>query len=643
MFLNFSREFDSVSYLEAFRKRLFLCGLIALYMQDIVKHEGTKYWRFAAMAVSRSYSQMVKAGCAEAMALALDDAPREGAPARAKQQPRHKALSAWELYARDAIGDWQAEGGSGQSLCFTRMGRAALRDGWDALSDAQRDEYQLRSRVSERTPRLLNDSAGPPAALRDAHSNALALQPEPADRRSRSQNLWAPPANDIVMRAGRGLQFEEYKAVVEGDRGPLSVDEYTAWRNEERLPKKTKQTRFKRRASSSSFDDGSIPDKVLYRRLCGPVCLQSENRQYLRVRSGALEVLKGLVRQTVRSCCISPLCIAQCEVLLFFDLMIESHKEDDAAITQEHHLMMIAEIIVANHQSGPNQASQVFLEYEVEVPTELQTCRVGPDAALSFDGVLIRPKRHPFVQSNRSAALPAGLLHPLGVGALVQHVEVEAVAEVLKPLQGENPRSAVLTIGKLLHQDFPSEREHDLNILRGLDPAWGPCRAPCTREEAEGEDEEDEDFASVGKPCRSATKDVLRPQLDHELLELMRKEDEASSQDDGSDATSEGVEEHNDNEVGGAADPDLDDGEEFFGAGFYEADGEVIEEPWTIDGAIARAGFEHRNGSDYLYMSGSALDSVPVGRLQTIHGLTLSLKIYCLCSAHRPIEGKPQK
>ena len=78
-------------------------------------------------------------------------------------------------------------------------------------------------------------------------------------------------------------------------------------------------------------------------------------------------MLKGLVTQTTRSLGISPICIAQAEVLVFFELMMERKGEDDddaTRVTQEHQLMMIAEIVVANHQSGVNQASQVFLEHE---------------------------------------------------------------------------------------------------------------------------------------------------------------------------------------------------------------------------------------------------------------------------------------
>ena len=168
-------------------------------------------------------------------------------------------------------------------------------------------------------------------------------------------------------------------------------------------------------------------------------------------------MLKGLVTQTTRSLGISPICIAQAEVLVFFELMMERKGEDDddaTRVTQEHQLMMIAEIVVANHQSGVNQASQVFLEHEFLS----EFSRIGPASGMIFDGVVVGPKRHPFVQSSRSAAQPpapgspAGQLHSWGVGSMVQHVETEAIAEVLRPLEGAEVLNPILTIGKLLHE-----------------------------------------------------------------------------------------------------------------------------------------------------------------------------------------------
>ena len=321
----------------------------------------------------------------------------------------------------------------------------------------------------------------------------------------------------------------------------------------------------------------------------------------------------------------------------------------------EDTLMFVGLLLVANHRSGPNAASQVFADYAL--PSSRYEAR-SPHDGLDLANVVIKPTREAFVQSERgsgkapTADAQPGWLYSDGWGELCCFTEDELVAHVLAPLQvgcSESLVTASLKVGMLLHEDYVSEEQHDMKILRGVDPEWQP--RVCSL----GGDSDVHDQGAADTDVDEDADDM------DDFAAVLR--DGAGDEFDGSTGADEGPSSHHgwdavddvealfgyaadDDDVGEIdavieddAAPVIEDG----AAPVDDGDDVPLETELTINGLLAEYGFEERpTKRDHLWRIGSSDDSPAVGRLQIIQGSSLSMKVYCLCDGHNdahPVHG----
>ncbi len=175
-----------------------------------------------------------------------------------------------------------------------------------------------------------------------------------------------------------------------------------------------------------------------------------------------------------------------------------------------------------------------------------------------------------------------------------------------------------------------------MRICTGNDPRWGPCVLPLDPPEAAADvasNDDDSDAADIfthnwaAKNGNMAEENAYFEELDHELLGILGGEcldvDELLD-DDLEELFADEAAENADEEAENDPDADI-------------PDAPPLPPPPTLPPTFARElnrlGLEERVGyGDRIFLIGQ---EAPIGRLQILHGASMSLKAICLCGHAR--------